>query len=323
MSELQLQKNKVVRSRYLKYEILERTKRWSWILFRNALIFGICFIILYPILLKVSIAFKDRADLFDMTVVWIPKHLTLDNFRSVAAIISYFESLKNTFSIAVLTTVLQTIACALAGYGFARLKFKGQGVLFALVIFTIVVPPQTLMIPTYLHYRYFDIMGIFSLITGGNGVNLLDSYWPFVISSITAMGLKNGLYIFIFRQFYRGLPKEIEEAAYVDGCSVPQTFFRIMMPNAVPALVTVILFSFVWQWNDTFFVSLFLSDTKVLSTQLLILPSTMRLVTMDDPAYGSMLLNTGALMVMAPLIVLYLFVQRYFVESVERTGLVG
>jgi multiple sugar transport system permease protein len=323
MSTLELKREHAAKARHIRYHVVEKTKKWSWILFRNALIIGICFVILYPILLKLSIAFKHRIDIYDLTVVWLPKHLTMDNLKTVNGIISYFQSLKNTLTISVLTTALQTVSCALAGYGFARLKFKGSGILFALVIFTIIVPPQTLMISTYLHYRYFDVLGLVEFFAGTKGVNLLNSYWPFVISSLTAMGLKNGLYIYIFRQFFRALPKELEEAAYVDGCGVFQTFFKIMLPNAVPAIVTVILFSFVWQWNDIFYVSLFVADMKVLSTQLLILPSTMRLVTMDDPAYGSMLLNTGVLMMIAPIVILYLFVQKYFVESVERTGIVG
>ncbi|MCM3338564.1 hypothetical protein M3650_07935 [Paenibacillus sp. MER TA 81-3] len=102
-----------------------------------------------------------------------------------------------------------------SGYGFARLKFKGQGIMFELVIFTIVIPPQTIMIPTYLHFRFFDVFGLYEWFTGKKGVNLLESYWPFFLSSAFAMDMKNGLYIFIFRQFFRGLPKELEEAAYV------------------------------------------------------------------------------------------------------------
>jgi multiple sugar transport system permease protein len=177
------------------------------------------------------------------------------------------------------------------------------------------------MIPLYLTYRYFDLFGLIGLFTGKDSVNLIDTFWPFLISSGTAMGLKNGLYIYIFRQFFRGIPKEIEEAALVDGAGVIRTFYRIMLPNAVPAIVTVLLFSFVWQWNDSYYVSLFLSKVKVLSTGLM--GMGVAIGGEPDPVYFSILMNTGVLLSMAPLIILYLFVQRYFVESVERTGLVG
>ncbi|WP_082423283.1 carbohydrate ABC transporter permease [Paenibacillus dakarensis] len=304
-----------------KFNPQERAKRWLWVLVRTVLVTGFCFIILFPLFLRISVAFRSKADIYDPTVLWIPKSFTLDNIKIAIQATEYWPALLNTVLISAGTTLIQLASCALAAYAFARLKFRGSGLLFGLVIFTIVVPPQTIMIPLYLTYRYFDLFGLVGLFTGRNSLNLIDTFWPFLISSSTAMGLKNGLYIYIFRQFFRGIPKEIEEASLVDGAGVFKTFYRIMMPNAVPAIVTVVLFSFVWQWNDSYYVSLFLSKVKVLSTQLM--DMGMALGKEPDPVYQSMLLNTGVLLLMGPLIIMYLFVQRYFVESVERTGIVG
>lgn len=304
-----------------KFNPQERAKRWLWVLVRTVLVTGFCFIILFPLFLRISVAFRSKTDIYDPTVLWIPKNFTLDNIKIAMAATDYLSSLLNTFLISAGTTLIQLASCALAAYAFARLKFRGSGLLFGLVIFTIVVPPQTIMIPLYLTYRYFDLFGLVPLFTGKSSFNLIDTFWPFLISSSTAMGLKNGLYIYIFRQFFRGIPKEIEEASLVDGAGVFKTFYRIMMPNAVPAIVTVVLFSFVWQWNDSYYVSLFLSKVKVLSTGLM--DMGMAIGDEPDPVYQSMLLNTGVLLLMGPLIIMYLFVQRYFVESVERTGIVG
>lgn len=301
---------------------LELVKRWSWIVFRALLVMGLCFIILYPLAQKMSIVFRTRSDMYDPTVLWIPKTFTLDNLTSAIQGMNYWVALKNTFLISGGTTILQVLACGLAAYAFARLRFRGSEILFLLVIFTIVVPPQTLMVPTYLTYRYFDFFGILGWF-GVKGFNLIDTVWPFILSSSLASGLKNGLYIYIFRQFFRAVPKELEEAAYVDGCGVGTTFFRIILPNAVPAIVTVVLFSFVWQWNDSYYVSMFFNKVPVLSTQVSALTSQIYQTITHDPLYVSMILNTGTLLVMAPLIIMYLFVQRYFVESVERTGIVG
>jgi multiple sugar transport system permease protein len=226
---------------------------------------------------------------------------------------------------------MQLISCTVIGYGFARFRFKGRGVLFALVILTMIVPPQTLMIPLFLHFRYFDVLGIISAITGQKGINLLESYWPFVLMSLTGMGLKNGLYIYIMRQFFRGMPKELEEAAYVDGAGMLRTFGQIMLPSAVPAMVTVFMFSFVWQWTDTFYSSLFLMRTDVLAkTAANVSNQIMKDLSADigvdiylSPAISSMYTNTGSLLVVLPLLILYLFAQKLFVESVERTGIVG
>ncbi|WP_152394176.1 carbohydrate ABC transporter permease [Paenibacillus guangzhouensis] len=299
----------------------EKAKLWTWIAVRTLLILGFCYIILFPLFLRISVAFRSKVDIYDPTVLWIPRHFTFENLKLAISATKYGSALLNTFMISSATTIIQLATCALAGYAFARLKFKGSGILFALVIFTIVVPPQTIMIPLYLTYRYFDLFGILKWFTEKGSVNLIDTFWPFLISSGTAMGLKNGLYIYIFRQFFRGVPKELEEASLVDGAGIFKTFYRIILPNAIPAIVTVLLFSFVWQWNDSYYVSLFLSKVKVLATQLTDMGPA--LGKEPDPVYQSMLLNTGVLLMMAPLIVLYLFVQRYFVESVERTGLVG
>lgn len=310
---------------------VEFAKNALWSFVRAVLIIGISYIVLYPVLMKLSIAFKDKIDIYNPTIVWIPQHFTIDNFTYVIKIMDYWETLLNTFVLSAVVTLLSTVSAALAGYSFARLRFKGSGLLFALVILTILVPPQTIMVPTYLYFKNFDPLGFMTLIKG-SGVNLLDSYWPFILTSITATGLKAGLYIFIFRQFFRGMPKEIEEAALVDGAGTTKTFLNIMVPNAVPAVITVMLFAFVWQWNDSYFTTLFLTETKMLSSQLSSLPSNVaQQIALElglngaqiDPYYASMLSNTGMVLAIAPLIIMYLFVQRYFVESVERTGLIG
>ena len=303
-----------------RHQPIEKAKTWLWIIARTIMITGFCFIILFPLFLRLSVAFRDRADIYDPTVLWIPRHFTLGNIRIAVESIDYVTSLLNTIWISAGTTLIQLVSCSLAAYAFAKLKFRGSGLLFGLVVFTIVVPPQTIMIPVYMTYRYFDLFGLVPLLTGRESINLIDTFWPFFISSATAMGLKNGLYIYIFRQFFRGVPKELEEAALVDGSGILRTFVRIVVPNAVPAFITVALFSFVWQWNDSYFVSLFLNKMKVLSTELMSMG--MNLVE-KDPIYQLMLLNTGVFLMMIPLIILYLFVQRHFVESVERTGITG
>ncbi|REJ12795.1 MAG: carbohydrate ABC transporter permease [Paenibacillaceae bacterium] len=306
----------------------ESWKRWLWSLIRLVLITGLSYVILYPILRKISTAIKDKTDLYSPIVVWIPEHFTMDNFRQAISIMDYWETLVNTFALAGTTTLLTAASSAVAGYAFARLKFRGSNLLFAGVVLTILVPPTTILIPIYMNLKDFSLMGLIPLLTGKT-VNLLNTYWPFILTSVTANSLKAGLFIFIFRQFFRGIPREIEEAAYIDGAGVGATFARIMLPNAVPAIVTVLLFSFVWQWNDSFFTTTYLTSSKVMSTQLASLPYNLSIfleggvATNKDPFYQSMVQDTGILLAILPLIIIYLVVQRYFVESIERTGLVG
>lgn len=310
---------------------LSTLAKYGWSIVRGVIILGICFLILYPTLVKLTVAFMPEKDIFDVTVRYIPKSPTFENFKAVWKAMGYTKAFWNTFKLSALTSIMQLISCTLIGYGFARFKFRGRGFLFTLVILSMIVPPQTLMVPLFMHFRYFDIFGIFSAITGGRGLNLLDSYWPFVLMSLTGMGLKNGLYIYILRQFFRGMPKELEEAAYVDGAGMLRTFWQIMLPSAVPAMVTVFLFSFVWQWTDSFYSTLFLQKTKVLSgalssvsfniTQQIYFETGVNVAL--PPAISSMYTNTASLLVIAPLLILYLFAQRRFVESVERSGIVG
>ncbi|MBO9604432.1 MAG: carbohydrate ABC transporter permease [Paenibacillaceae bacterium] len=310
--------------------LLHRAVLLVWSIFRAVLVIGISFVIVYPLFEKLSMMFKPQEDIYNLNVIWIPQHPTLQNIKDVMTVMQYGSTVFHTFLLSGLTMLLLTVTCALAGYAFARLKFPGSGLLFACVIFTIVVPPQTVMLPNYLNFKSFDPLGLATLVSGG-GWNLIGTYWPFALSSVLGMGLKAGLYVFIFRQFFRGMPKELEEAALVDGAGMFGIFARIMMPNAIPATITVMLFAFVWQWNDIFYTSMYMSGADVMSVKLSTLPVYMQKYAFPeelsaaqlDPFYMSILMNTGLLLAVLPLIVLYALVQKYFVESVERTGVVG
>lgn len=305
---------------------LEVWKKWLWVVIRATLLIGLSFIILYPILVRISTALKDRADIYDPLVVWVPRTFTLDNFKVAMQIMDYLPTLSKTLVLVSSTTLLQVCSCALAGYAFAKLRFRGSGLLFAAVILTILVPPQTIILPLYLNFKNFDLFGLYPLLTGQDSIQLLNSWWPFLLTAASANSLKSGLYIYIFRQFFRGLPKEIEEASFVDGASVFRTFYAIMIPNAIPAMVTVLLFSFVWMWNDSLFTSIYMPSGQIMSSELTQLPNNVKIFMQtqeSDPFYSSMISDTGVLLAILPLIVLYLVFQRYFVESVERSGLVG
>ncbi|HTG70617.1 MAG TPA: carbohydrate ABC transporter permease [Candidatus Udaeobacter sp.] len=322
-------------NKYRMQKARNKTVDTLYSIFRYSLVIGISFIIIYPLLMKFSVAFKAKEDIYNPTIYMVPVHFTLDNIKMAMEILNYFPLLGNTLLFVIVTTVLTAASCALAGYGFARFTFPGSNLLFALVILTILIPTSTLMVPMYLHFRSFDLLGLVKLFTGKDGVNLLNTYWPSVITSATAIGLKAGLFIYIFRQFFRGMPKEIEEAALIDGAGGVKTFLRIMLPNAVPPMLTVILFCFVWQYNDTFFTSLFMSETQLMPLKVASLSAQAnQLIPLmlgvgsganvkADPNHVAMIIDTGILLAIIPLIVLYLLVQRYFVESVERSGIIG
>ncbi|MCR4791267.1 MAG: carbohydrate ABC transporter permease [Lachnospiraceae bacterium] len=297
-------------------------------LVRFILLFGMCFMIIQPILNKVSVSFMTEEDLYDPVVVNIPAHFTTENYQLSAEIMSYKEAFKNSMIISLTIAVLQVIVCTLVGYGFARYDFPLKNVLFGCVLLMIVVPPQVISTSLYLHFRFFDIFGLVRAITG-QAINLRGSVLPYYMMSAGCVGLKNGLYIYLIRQFFRNIPKELEEAAYVDGCGTLKTFFVIMLPDAKPILTSCFLFAFVWQWTDGFYSSMFLGTTKLVSTSLARIVDSLGAFIMRElgiqtsvsVAYSNCILSTGTLMIVLPLIILYLFAQRGFVESLSSTGI--
>jgi len=250
----------------------------------------------------------------------------------MAKAMKYTEALTNTVILCATTTLIQTFICMMVGYGFARHHFPLKNLLFLFVIFTIIIPPQALMIPLYLHFRFFDVFNIVTALRGEPG--LLNSPAPFLLLALTGQGLRNGLFIFMFRQSFRSMPLETEEAAEVDGASPPGIFTRIMIPNAVTMIATVVLFSLVWQWNDTFYVNFFMPKFRVLANEYNSCMSNFSMVLSDegisslvynlrDGRVIDLLKNAAIFLVMMPLLAFYAVAQRFFVESIERSGLVG
>lgn len=295
---------------------------------RMLMLFGMCFLILQPILNKISISFMAEEDLYNPLVISIPENFTGANYQLAADFMSYTESGLNTILTSLTISVLQIIVCTLVGYGFARFKFPLKNFWFACVVLMIVIPPQTLSTSLYLHFRYFDVFGIIKLLTG-DSINLRGSVLPYYLMSAGCMGLKNGLYIYMIRQFFRNIPKELEEAAYVDGCGTLKTFLRIMLPDAKPILTSCFLFAFVWQWTDGFYSRTFLGGIKLLSTQAEMIADRLNnyiIYTLHDSAgasvgYTNAIVATGTLMVIVPLLVIYLFAQKGFVESLSSSGI--
>ena len=322
-------------NRHTSYHLKNTIVDVSYKFFRAILLFGLCFLILQPLLDKLSVSFMAQQDLYDATVISIPRNFSVSNYQISMQLLNFWPTLMQTVIFLTISALLQVIACTLAAYGFARYKFPGKNMLFMCVFLLIIVPPQTIMSSIYLNFQFFDLFGIIKLISGKT-LNLLGSPAGYLLLSATAMGLKSGLYIFLLRQYFRGVPKELEEAAYVDGCGRFHTFIRIMLPDAAPMLTSCFLFSFVWQWTDTLFTTLFLRNYRLISIALSKLTDsfyhywasinswgsgTGALMSQPPIAYIQAILATGILLCLAPLVLLYLVAQRTFVESLTQTGI--
>ena len=301
-----------------------------WKILRFILLLGLSYVLLYPILYMLSISFRPLDQMMDPSVQWIPRSFTMENFTKAWQALDYTKSIGTTLTIGGICSVLTLISCSLVGYGFARFKFKLKGFMFAMVVLTIIIPPVTVSLPTYNMFSRVSFPVIGPILTDIFGidiasVNLIDNPIVFYLPAITACGLRAGLFIFIFRQFFMGLPKELEEAALIDGCGYFRTFISIMAPNAAASFLTVFLFSFVWYWNDYFTTSMFLNQTSTISKSLSMLSGALNTMGVNTGNIYELTskLQAGCLLTIIPLLVLYMFLQKYFIQGVERSGMVG
>lgn len=309
--------------KHYNYIFWRRIGGCAWPIFRFLIIFGLAFVILYPILYMISASLRPQSEMNDPSVMWIPKNPRFANFTEVWKAMNYPTVLWNTIQLNVVASVLQVGACALTGYGFARFSFKGKKALFALVILQIIVPPQILIIPQFSLFKNFDIFGLINAFTGAP-INLLNNNLSMYIPAMFGNGIRGGLFIYLFRQFFRGLPKELEDAAYLDGCGPFKTFISVMVPNAASSFLTVFIFSIVWYWNDYYISSMFFTNSQTMSLQISNLANTMAIEFTGKVGLAKdymVWVEAGCLMAILPIVIMYIFLQKYFTEGIERAGL--
>lgn len=278
---------------------------------RFIIIFGLGFIIMKPIISKILLSFMSPEDLLDNTVSQVPKNWSLHYWKFAVKGLHLSESLVNSFLLSFSIAIIQVAVCTLIGYGIGRIKFKGAKIAFIFVILIMMVPTQTINIAQYLTFVYFKI--------GPVTLNLSDSFWPLYILSFTGLGIKEGLYIYLLKEQFAAMPKDLEEAAYIDGAGIFTTFFRVMVPNAITTMMTVFLFSFCWQWTDTTYSGLYFTNLRVLANSIADVQIKSGLSW--DSAGTLIARNAASLVIMLPLVVLFVFCQRFFVQSVSRSGL--
>ena len=314
-----------------KYKLIKTKSKlmnFAWSLFRIFLIIGISYIIVYPILFMISTALRGSEDYYNPMVIWLPLHYSPDSFKNAIKLLDYWNTLGRTAFYSVGASLIQAVICAFTGYGLARFKFKGKNLVLLGVILTIIVPNQTIIVPLYEQYRFFDFFGIGRLIELISGlsleVNLTDTGWVYFLPSLFGNGLRSGLFVLVFMQSFRGFPRSIEEAAEIDGCSSLKCYLTIIVPNAINSFVTVFLFSLVWHWGDYYYAGMLMGSGSTLAVALKSLPTTAQTMfsTTSDPVANSVCVQAGCLLVILPLLIIFFIGQKSFVESVERTGMV-
>ena len=326
-------------------------KNVAWYIFRLLLLIGIAFVVLQPFYTMIIKSFMGPTDFIDSTVAKVPKTLSIGIYKGIIMDLDYIKVFFLTLGLSLACALLQTFAACLIGYGLAKFKFRGNKLVFFAVILTLVIPHGTIQAALFDRFCYFDVFGILKFFSGGTrtgiggldailakikflpwpeGINLLDTIVPLLLLSVTGLAFKNGLYIFLMRQFFRGVPDELEESAYLDGATTFRTFWQVILPLSVPMMITVFLFAFCWQWTDDFYIPMFYISTKpALMTNLAkdlplaSLKSIHTNITHSSGGYLKAMEYGCGMMVCAPLIILYLFCQRHLVQGIERSGIIG
>ncbi|MEF2247370.1 carbohydrate ABC transporter permease [Paenibacillus sp. IITD108] len=270
------------------------------------------YIYLNPIFRMMVKMVMNSKDLLDPMVTWIPSSIFWGHIDTAWQLLKYEQSTLISLGVSVAVAVFHCLSCGLAGYALARLDVPFKKLITVLLIIAFVIPPQVIILPTIIAY---------------NELNMINHPISLVLPSLFGFGTKGALFVIIFRQFFMTQPKELEEAAKIDGANAFRFYVKVMFPLAKPAILVVFLFSFVWTWNDTYLPRMFLTaaENVPLAVEMTKLGGSVTefITKYNLPLYMADPIRMAAsfLTILPPLLI-YLFAQRYFTESVERTGLV-
>lgn len=295
---------------------------------RWLLILAVGYIVLFPLLQMISQSLMTQAQYTDTSVVWVPKEVSTVNFKVAWQTLAYPNTLLWTVAVGIVSALIEVLTCALTAYGFARFNFKCKNILMFILILSIVIPAQMTIIPSYINFSKFDVLWILKMISTIVGkdlrINLIDTPFTFYLPSLLSVGLRSGIIIFIYMQFFKGLPKELEEASNIDGASSLQTFFKIILPSSGVVIVSISILSVIWHWNEYFLSVMYFSNKPTLSVRLSNLSMYLQSFGIDSKmAVTTGVLKAGSLLYILPVLVMYLILQRKFIQSIDRVGIVG
>lgn len=247
---------------------------------------------------------KDLADFYN--VQWLPRSFVFENYTYAFKILDYWNTLLRSLIYAGLATLFQVLSCALVAYGLARFKFKGNGLIFVLVIFALIVPPQTIIVTQYVMYSNYG---------------LIDTAIPFILPCLFSLGLNGGLFTFIFRQNFRGMPQELENAALIDGTGIFGAYFRVIIPNSSSSILVTSILAFIWHWNDYFEPSIYITDRRAYSLTMMLQNLGANTSAMSGATFTNGVNLAATFLCALPVIVIFFLLQRRFMKGIETTGL--
>lgn len=295
---------------------------------RYAILLSIGYIVLYPLLYAVITSLRVPDSLYDPTRQWVPQAVTFSNLKEALKFLDYWKSLLVTLKTEVASALLEVLSCAVVAYGFARFNFKIKNACMGILFLTILVPAPMIIIPLVTNYAHLDVLGILGLFNRITGIdlrpNIINTELAFYLPSVLGVGLRSGIFIFIYIQFFKGLPRELEEAAYIDGAGPIKTFLKIALPSSGVVIITVLVFSLVWHWNDYFLAAMYMPAEKTLGVNIMNYETILQAYGFWKGAFDTnCYILAGCVLFTIPILVLYMFLQRGFIESIDRVGITG
>lgn len=310
-----------------KLKAIRKASNGVFSVFRVLLLLALSYVIMYPLFMMVSGSFMTVQAFRDPSILWIPKHPTLHNYKVAFEVTDFWKSLSSTVTLQLVSAAIEVLTCSVTAYGLARFEFKLKKPLMVMLLLLVFLPTQMIIIPQMMNFSKLDFFGILGLISKIVGKELrpsiLDTNWTFWLPSLFAVGLRSGMIIFIYYQFFRGLPKELEEAASIDGSGPLRTYIKIALPSSGVVILTVSVLSVVWHWNDYYLAVMYTSENHPLSVAIANLGQQLQTVGIWDSLEGGVITYAGALLYIAPLLIAYMCVQHKFVKSIDRVGITG
>ncbi len=318
-----------------RYKAVLKSNNILFSILRYVVLITIGYIILYPLLYMLSSSIRTRNSFLDPSVIWVTTEVTFEHYKMAAKMIDYTGALLNTVIFELVAAAIQIISCSVAAYGLARFEFKEKKILTFFMFLLILVPSQMMIMPIFTTYTRLDFLGVLGLIGKITGVdirpNILNSVWTFYLPALFGVGIRAGIIIYIYVQFFKGLPKELEEAAWIDGAGPIKTYVRIALPSSGVVIMTVTVFSVIWHWNDYYLAYMYLyADSLPLAVNLDritadggVMEVYMRAQFGPDNPETIAVVMAACVMFILPVLIMYMILQKQFVKSIDRVGITG
>lgn len=294
---------------------------------RIVMLSAIGYLVIFPLIYIISNSLKTPEAFKNPLVVWLTTSVSFNSYKLAFQALDYSKSIVSTVVYEIVSALLEVASCAVAAYGLSRFEFKGKKIFMAFLLLMIIVPEQMIVLPNTVSYSDFSFFGITTVVNKIFGtnirLNILDTVLPFWMPSIFGVGLKSGILIYIYMQFFKGLPKELEEAAWIDGAGPYKTFLSIALPSSSVVIFTVLVFSVIWHWNDYSYAVMYVNENFTTAVKLSDIVTTLQGMGYYNSDVANGIILAACFIFIFPVLLLYIAVQNKFIKSIDRVGITG